>query len=199
GRSAIDEKLPEQLHKLNPHLPVIIMTSKHQAAKAIEATKGGAYDYFAKPDVLDLTGESELEWAWVSELAKMIKQSAERAAESKRLAAKVKLPHDTATSLTDRAPRMIGRTRVMQDVFKAIGRAAASDITALIRGETGTGKELAARAVYSHSSRASRDFIIVNCAAIPENLLESELFGHEAGAFTGANTRRIGRFEQADK
>jgi len=191
--------LTDRLHETNPQLPVIVMTAKHTTGTAITATRSGAYDYFAKPDVFDFDNRTHQSWVWVSELSKMIRTAAESAAESKRLAAKVKLPHDTTTSVTDRAERMIGRSRVMQDVFKAIGRAAASDITVLIRGETGTGKELAARAVYSHSPRASQPFIIVNCAAIPENLLESELFGHEAGAFTGANARRIGRFEQANK
>src|SRR5262249_51345461 len=93
---------------------------------------------------------------------------------------------------------IIGSSRVMQDVYKQIGRAAAMPVTVLIRGETGTGKELVARAIYQHSLRSNQPFIEVNCAAIPENLLESELFGHEPGAFTDAKTRRIGRFEQAN-
>src|SRR5262249_2377186 len=93
---------------------------------------------------------------------------------------------------------IIGSSRVMQDVYKQIGRAAAMPVTVLIRGETGTGKELVARAIYQHSLRSNQPFIEVNCAAIPENLLESELFGHEPGDFTDAKTRRIGRFEQAN-
>jgi DNA-binding NtrC family response regulator len=94
---------------------------------------------------------------------------------------------------------IIGRCPEMQRVFKAIGRVAAKPVTVLIRGETGTGKELVARAIYQHSERAQQPFIIVNCVAIPDTLLESELFGHEAGAFTGAANRRLGKFEQADK
>jgi len=93
---------------------------------------------------------------------------------------------------------IIGNSRVMQAVYKEIGRVAATAVTVLIRGETGTGKELVARAIYQHSSRAAQPFIAVNCAAIPETLLESELFGHDRGAFTGAHARRIGRFEQAN-
>ena len=94
---------------------------------------------------------------------------------------------------------LVGTSRAMQDVCKEIGRVAAKPVTVLIRGETGTGKELIARAIYQHSPRAKAPFIAINCAAIPENLLESELFGHERGAFTGADQRRIGRFEQANK
>src|SRR5439155_5730690 len=93
---------------------------------------------------------------------------------------------------------IVGNSRVMQTVYKEIGRVAAMPVTVLIRGETGTGKELVARAIYQHSDRSDKPFIEVNCVAIPENLLESELFGHEAGAFTDAKTRRIGRFEQAN-
>jgi DNA-binding NtrC family response regulator len=186
-----------RLRERDPLLPTIIMTAKHTTETAIQAVKQGAYDYFAKPDAFDFEERSPLSWRWVTELRDMI----ETAAESRRLtpAAKVRLPDDTA--LLEGKPvgdRMIGESRPMQDVFKAIGRAAASDVTVLIRGGTGTGKELAARALYSHSARASRPLIVVNSAAIPENLLESELFGHEKGAFTHAHARRIGRFEQAD-
>ena len=92
---------------------------------------------------------------------------------------------------------IIGNSRLMQNIYKEIGRIAAKPVTVLIRGETGTGKELVARAIYQHSDRSAAPFVAVNCAAIPETLLESELFGHERGAFTGADVRRIGRFEQA--
>jgi DNA-binding NtrC family response regulator len=187
-------ELIARLRLLKPHLPVIIITSKHTTETAIEATRHGAHDYFAKPDVFDFDEGSQLSWPWVMELSDMI----QAAAESKRLTAAVRLPQDTcffgAEPIGD---RMVGKSRPMQTVFKAIGRVAASDITVLLRGETGTGKELAARALYSHSNRAQRPFIVVNSAAIPENLLESELFGHEKGAFTDAQARRIGRFEQA--
>ncbi|TMP97353.1 MAG: sigma-54-dependent Fis family transcriptional regulator [Verrucomicrobia bacterium] len=187
-------ELTARLRTLRPHLPVIIMTGKHTTEKAIEAIKSGAYDYFAKPDVFDFDDRSQLAWPWVLELAEMIG----KAAESKRRTDKVRLPDDTAISEANPGDRMEGKSSVMQAVFKAIGRVAASDITVLIRGETGTGKELAARAVYSHSNRKGRPLIVVNCAAIPENLLESEMFGHEQGAFTDAHVRRIGRFEQAE-
>jgi len=193
GRSALE--LIARLRPVNPHLPVIIMTSKHTTDTAIEATKRGAYDYFPKPDVFDFADRSELSWPWVSELVNLIEQ----AAECRRLTATVSLPGDTTPNLVERGDRMIGTSREMQDVFKAIGRAAARDITVLIRGETGTGKELVARALYSHSARSAEPFIVVNCAAIPENLLESELFGHEPGAFTDARVGRIGRFEQANR
>src|SRR5258708_18453420 len=94
---------------------------------------------------------------------------------------------------------MVGRSQAMQDVFKLIGQLAASDATALITGESGTGKELVAKAIYSHSRRGNEAFLAINCAAIPENLLESELFGHEKGAFTGATHQRIGKFEQSNR
>lgn len=193
GGSALD--LIARLRRLSPHLPVIIMTAKHTTETAIAATKGGAYDYFAKPDALEFGGRSQLSWPWLSELAEMI----ERAAESKRLTARVRLPEDSTTTDSKLGDQMIGRCRAMREVFKAIGQAADSAVTVLIRGETGTGKELVARALYSHSARAGQPFIVVNCAAIPENLLESELFGHERGAFTDAHARRIGRFEQAHR
>jgi DNA-binding NtrC family response regulator len=188
-------ELIARLRKVDRHLPVIIMTGKHTTETAIEATKYGAYEYFPKPDVFDFDSHSQLSWSWVTELTDMI----EAAAAGHRLTAKVRLPDDTVIlSPTTPDDRMVGRSRPMQEVFKAIGRAAATDLTVLIRGETGTGKELAARAVYSHSPRSKHPFVIINCAAIPENLLESELFGHEKGAFTDAYARRIGRFEQAD-
>src|SRR2546427_440967 len=123
----------------------------------------------------------------------------EQAAASKQLLAKVNLPGETGTEGQRTGDQIIGHGRVMQNVYKEIGRVAAKPVTVLIRGETGTGKELIARAVYQHSPRAKAPFIAINCAAIPENLLESELFGHERGAFTGADQRRIGRFEQANK
>ena len=186
-------ELIARLREVNRHLPVIVMTGKHTTETAIEATKYGAYDYFAKPDVFDFDDASRLSWSWVAELSDMI----EGAAAGHRLTAKVRLPDDTVILSPAADERMVGRSRPMQEVFKAIGRAAATDMTVLIRGETGTGKELAARAVYSHSARSKQPFVIINCAAIPENLLESELFGHEKGAFTDAYARRIGRFEQA--
>jgi DNA-binding NtrC family response regulator len=177
-----------ELRNLDRHLPVIVMTSKHTANMAIKAGKHGAYDYFPKPAVSDYRTRK-----WVDELADAL----EEAAGKRRLMERVAIPGETR--LGERSvERMLGRSRVMREVFKAIGRAAATDVTVLIRGETGTGKELTARALYSHSHRSDRPFIVVNSAAIPETLLESELFGHEKGAFTNARGRRIGRFEQAE-
>jgi DNA-binding NtrC family response regulator len=166
-----------ELHTKQPRLPVILMTAHHTTQTAIEATKRGAYEYILKPFhtqvLLDLVAQ---------------------AVESRRLMAEtVELG---TTSKTTEA--IVGNSRPMQAVYKEIGRVSAKPFTVLIRGETGTGKELVARAIYQHSDRYDKPFIVVNCAAIPETLLESELFGHEPGAFTGASARRIGRFEQAN-
>jgi DNA-binding NtrC family response regulator len=177
-----------QLRNVDRHLPVIVMTSKHTADMAIEAGKSGAYDYFPKPDVTDYQTRK-----WIDELVSAL----EEAADKRRLMERVSLPGETRIEAPS-VERMLGQSRGMREVFKAIGRTAATDVTVLIRGETGTGKELAARALYSHSHRSDRPFIVVNSAAIPETLLESELFGHEKGAFTNAQSRRIGRFEQAE-
>src|SRR5204863_1014856 len=194
--SATAVDLIARLRQVRPHLPVIIMTAKHTTETAIMSARQGAYDYFAKPDAFDFESRNGQSWPWVIELADMI----EGAAASHRLTAKVRLPEDTTLIYSKpQGDRMVGRSRSMQEVFKAIGRVAETDLTVLIRGETGTGKELAARALYSHSARAAQPFIVVNSAAIPENLLEIELFGHEKGAFTDAQTRRFGRFEQANQ
>src|ERR1044071_104984 len=166
------------LHDLQPHLPVIVMTAHHTAEAAIAATKLGAYEYLLKPFK-------------PPELVELI----ERAVKTKRLISKP-VAVGEAKSEQD---SIIGRSRAMVEVYKAIGLVAARPVSVLIRGETGTGKELVARYLYQKSERADRALIVVNCPAIPENLLESELFGHEAGAFTGATTLRIGRFEQANK
>jgi DNA-binding NtrC family response regulator len=153
------------------------MTAHGTTDTAIEATKSGAYDYLLKPFEMP-------------ELIELI----EKAVASMRLMTEpVELgqAHTTQTAL-------IGNSRGMQAIYKEIGRIASKPVNVLIRGETGTGKELIARAIYQHSNRAVAPFVAINCAAIPETLLESELFGHERGAFTGAEFRRIGRFEQAD-
>ena len=184
--------LVEKLHTSAPHLPVILMTGQHTTEIAIQAIKLGAYDYFAKPDASAFT-PSQKPWLWVRQLAEIL----QRAAASKLATEAVELPEDTPIWEENR-DRILGRSRGMREVYKDIGRLAATTVTVLIRGETGTGKELVARALYQHSGREDEPFIAVNCAAIPETLLESELFGHEAGAFTGARTRRIGRFEQAN-
>src|SRR5262249_14332578 len=128
----------------------------------------------------------------------ILAETIDTAAASKQLVAKVRLPGEGSVESEPTGEQIIGNSRVMQNVYKEIGRVAATPATVLIKGETGTGKELVARAIYTYSDRANRPFVIVNCAAIPENLLESVLFGHEPGAFTGARTRGIGRFEQAN-
>jgi DNA-binding NtrC family response regulator len=169
----------EQLQGAKPHLPVILITAFHTTEVAIRAIKLGAYDYVLKP--ID-----------PPEFLRILR----RAMESTRLLAKP-LPMGEADASSPREA-IIGKSKVMQTVYKEIGRVAAMPVTVLIQGETGTGKELVARAIHQHSDRAAKPFVTVNCAAIPENLLESELFGHEAGAFTGAKNRHIGRFEQAN-
>jgi DNA-binding NtrC family response regulator len=167
----------EQLQTVKPHLPVILITAYHTTEVAIRAIKLGAYDYVLKP--ID-----------PPEFLRILK----RALDSTKVVSK---PLDMGEATSSREA-IIGKSKVMQTVYKEIGRVAAMPVTVLIQGETGTGKELVARAIHQHSDRATRAFVTVNCAAIPENLLESELFGHEAGAFTGAKGRHIGRFEQAN-
>jgi two-component system nitrogen regulation response regulator GlnG len=147
---------------------------------AIESMKLGAYDYLQKP----------LDKAKVLNLV-------ERAAEMRRLMSRpVAVSQDHPPAAGGDGDIMLGQSEAMQRVFKAIGRVAEQDVTVLIQGDSGTGKELVARAIYQHGSRASGPFLAVNCAAIPETLLESEFFGHEKGSFTGADSRRIGKFEQ---
>jgi len=168
-----------QVSKHHPQLPVIIMTASGTTETAITATKMGAFDYQLKP----------------VDPAQMLK-TVDHALECRRLmAAGQLLPARRAAAAAREV--IIGNSAAMQQVYKAIGRVAPTDATVLIRGETGTGKELVARAIYEHSRRQSAPLIMVNCAAIPETLLEGELFGHEKGAFTGATNRRIGKFEQA--
>ena len=169
-------ELAAQLHAERPLLPVIVMTAHGTTETAIEASRRGAYDYLLKP----------------FEPAELLEVVRKAVATSRLASAPVELGE--ATSPGD---ALIGTSRGMQTLYKEIGRVAAKPVTVLIRGETGTGKELIARAIHQHSERAGKAFIAVNCAAIPETLLESELFGHERGAFTGAESRRIGRFEQA--
>jgi len=175
GLSGLD--LIRQLRAVQPRLPIILSTAFGTAEIAIEATKIGAYDYLLKP--FDIPQLLEL---------------VQKAADCNRLMAE---PVGLGEA---NAPRdaLIGDSPAMQAIYKLIGLVAAKRVSVLIRGETGTGKELIARAIYQHSDRANAPFIAVNCAAVPETLLESELFGHEKGSFTGAQTRRIGRFEQAN-
>jgi nitrogen regulation protein NR(I) len=166
-----------QIHAIKPRLPIILMTAHGTTELAIEATKLGAYDYLLKP----------------FEMEELLDLVAKAVASSRLMSEPVEL--GSGETLRD---AIIGNSRSMQEIYKEIGRVAAKPLTVLIRGETGTGKELIARAIYQHSERVGEAFVAVNCAAIPETLLESELFGHERGAFTGAEVRRIGRFEQAN-
>jgi len=170
-------ELVRELHGAHPRLPIILITAHGTTETAIEATKAGAYDYLLKPfEIPELIG------------------LVEKAVASRRLMTD---PVDVGAPGEAR-DALIGNSRLMQAIYKEIGRVASKPVNVLIRGETGTGKELIARAIYQHSERAQAPFIAINCAAIPETLLESELFGHERWAFTGAETLRIGRFEQAD-
>ncbi|MEJ2455715.1 MAG: nitrogen regulation protein NR(I) [Candidatus Thiodiazotropha sp.] len=169
-------ELLEILHARYPGLPVIIMTAHSDLDSAVSAYHGGAFEYLPKPfDVDDA----------VQQIRRACRQQA--AADEK--------PHPDGRK---GAKEIIGEAPAMQEVFRAIGRLARSNITVLINGESGTGKELVAQALHRHSTRAEAPFIALNMAAIPRDLMESELFGHERGAFTGAQTRREGRFEQAD-
>ena len=166
------------IHEMEPKLPVIVMTAYGTTETAIEATKLGAFEYVLKPpEFPDMLG--------------LISQALEA---GRFMRSRVEL--DVAPTNTA-AEAIIGRSKPMQEVYKAIGRVAPTDATVLIRGESGTGKELVARATYQHSLRAAKPFLVINCVAIPETLLESELFGYEKGAFTGAVNRRVGKFEQA--
>jgi nitrogen regulation protein NR(I) len=166
-----------RVRAVRPRLPIILMTAHGTTETAIEAMKLGAFDYLLKP----------------FDMGELIELAA-RAIAAHRLMTE---PVDLGASETAGHAAIVGQSRAMQAIYKEIGRIAAKPVTVLLRGETGTGKELIARAIYQHSDRAQAPFVAVNCAAIPETLLESELFGHERGAFTGADTRRIGRFEQA--
>jgi two-component system nitrogen regulation response regulator GlnG len=170
-----------RLRETHAKLPVIMMTAYGTTQTAIEAMKLGAFDYLLKPfDVPKL---------------KQVVTAALKAARDMRQV----VSYQPLLETEDYDLGIVGRSEPMQNVFKLIGQLAVSDATALITGESGTGKELVARAIYSHSRRANAPFLAINCAAIPENLLESELFGHERGAFTGATERRIGRFEQCHR
>jgi two-component system nitrogen regulation response regulator GlnG len=172
GGSGLD--LLEQVKGRYPGLPVIIMTAYSDLDSAVAAFQGGAFEYLPKP--FDVPSAVEL--------IRRAVQESEREASMEAQA--------------DDAPEMLGQAPAMQDVFRAIGRLSQSHVTVMITGESGSGKELVARALHKHSLRANGPFVAINTAAIPKDLLESDLFGHERGAFTGAQSMRRGRFEQAD-
>jgi nitrogen regulation protein NR(I) len=177
GLEAFDE-----IRRIDPRLPVIIITAFSTTDTAIEAMKRGAFEYLLKP--VDFHQLREL-------VNKAIELS--RLRHVPAVFSEDELPDDETVD------RIVGHSPEMQELYKAIGRVAPLDVPVLVQGESGTGKELVARAIYQHSPRSQSPFLAINCAAIPEGLLESELFGHEKGAFTGADRRRIGKFEQADK
>jgi two-component system nitrogen regulation response regulator GlnG len=172
GGSGLD--LLEAVKEKLPGLPVIIMTAFSDLDSAVSAFQGGAFEYLPKP--FDLPKAVAL-------IRRAVEESQREEVAEERMVA---------------APEMLGQAPAMQDVFRAIGRLSQSNVTVMITGESGSGKELVARALHKHSPRANGPFIAINTAAIPKDLLESELFGHERGAFTGAQTMRRGRFEQAD-
>ncbi|MCY1202035.1 DNA-binding transcriptional regulator NtrC [compost metagenome] len=174
GVSGLD--LLAQIRDLHPRLPVIIMTAHSDLDSAVASYQGGAFEYLPKPFDVD-------------EAVSLVKRAYQHAQEQQGL--------ETPASQA-RTPEIIGEAPAMQEVFRAIGRLSHSNITVLINGESGTGKELVAHALHRHSPRAASPFIALNMAAIPKDLMESELFGHEKGAFTGAANQRRGRFEQAD-
>src|SRR5213593_3025371 len=170
-----------RLRQSHAKLPVIMMTAYGTAQTAIEAMKLGAYDYLLKP--FD-----------VPKLKEIVLKALKAAQDMKQV-----VSYQPMLEKEDYELGIVGRSEPMQQVFKLIGQLAASEATALITGESGTGKEIVARAIYHHSNRNQQPFLAVNCAAIPEQLLESELFGHERGSFTGATVQRIGKFEQCHK
>jgi two-component system, NtrC family, nitrogen regulation response regulator GlnG len=172
GQSGLS--LLRRIRDTRPALPVIVMTAHSDLGSAVSAYEGGAFEYLPKPFDIDQAV------ALVRRAASVIGQS------------------DAETAAIPRIPELLGTAPAMQQVFRGIGRLSRSSVTVLITGESGTGKELVARALHDHSPRAGRPFIALNTSAIPADLLESELFGHEKGSFTGADTQRRGRFEQAD-
>ncbi len=172
GGSGLD--LLQTIKERAPNVPVIIMTAYSDLDSAVQAFQGGAFEYLPKPFDVD------------------------HAVDLIRRALDESLRGQQVTETAEAVPEILGQAPAMQEVFRAIGRLAASNATVLITGESGTGKELVARALHRHSPRRDKPFIALNTAAIPKDLLESELFGHERGAFTGAQTMRRGRFEQAD-
>lgn len=172
-------ELLRELRTRDAKVPVIVVSAQQQSDLAIEALKAGGFDYLAKPFEL-----------------RKVEECIRQAIETRRkMVVAVQVGNECGPG-TVPGDSLVGMSPAMQQVYKAIARIAAHDVSVLIQGETGTGKELVARAIYQHSRRAGQPFLAINCAAIPETLLESELFGHERGAFTGADRQRIGKFEQ---
>ena len=172
----------QQIQAIDARIPVIIMTAFAKTETAIEAMRRGAFEYFVKP--VDLG---------------KLRSTLDRALETSRLShVPALLGEEGLEEDSANVDRIVGMSPPMQEVYKLIGRVAPQDVTVLIQGESGTGKELVARALYQYSRRSEKPFLAVNCAALPEALLESELFGHERGAFTGADKRHIGKFEQVN-
>ena len=170
----------QHIRSINPRQLVILMTAFGTAQTAIEAMKYGAFDYIMKP--------------FDPQRVLVLAENALKARADMRAAGDYKPSINTE----DYKEGIVGNSPAMQEVFKTIGQVTASDVTVMITGESGTGKELVARSIYQHSHRAAKPFVAVNCAAIPENLIESELFGHEKGSFTGATAQRLGKFELCD-
>lgn len=178
-------ELLKQIRSERPRQMVVIMTAHGSTDTAIEAMKRGAFDYIMKPF------ETEV-------LSNVVSKALLSARLNKRVDSNLIDGAPKKPVLKASSDRIIGQSSAMHDVCKKIGQVAPREVPVLIRGESGTGKELVARALWQHSTRASKPFLAVNCAAIPETLLEGELFGHERGAFTGAESRKLGKFEQAD-
>jgi DNA-binding NtrC family response regulator len=170
----------DRIKELDARTPVILITGHGTTELAIQAMKRGAFEYLLKPLAYD-----------------QLRELVARAAAVSRLMSVPAVVAESGTAPAD-SDALVGRCPAMQEVYKAVGRVAGTDATVLILGESGTGKELAARAIYQYGNRAGKPFLAVNCGAIPETLLESELFGHEKGAFTSADRKRIGKFEQCD-
>jgi two-component system nitrogen regulation response regulator GlnG len=168
--------LLDRLSRICPELPVIVITAHSDLESAVAAYQGGAFEYLPKPFDVD-------------EVIELVRKAARDSGEQ---------PANTNADAAGNIPSLLGQAPAMQEVFRTIGRLASSSMTVLITGESGTGKELVARALHEHSPRANKVFVALNTSAIASELLETELFGHERGAFTGAETRRIGRFEQAN-
>ncbi len=171
-------ELFQEFHRVDTRVPVILMTGQGSADTAIHAMQAGAFEYILKPFGPET-------------LIPLVESAAET---SRLMRTPTKLPTDEKSDSS--GDTLIGQCPAMQEVYRAIGRVASQNVTVLILGESGTGKEVIARAIYNYSQRKDKPFLAINCAAIPENLLESELFGHEKGAFSGADRKRIGKFEQ---